>query len=204
MLIEYIQVSLLVAFFGVSHSLLASTRVKSLISLQDSIYRILYIIISSVIFAGIAVPVIIIARSSSDFTFELDFGLRVLLFLISYLGGLIVVISLLQVDILVFLGLKSTSEDYLVTKGLYRCSRHPMYVGTILLLVFGSIALLNAIYVWFAFLLSIYTMIGAVFEERRLLEQFPEYREYQEHVAFLVPFSIKKIRHCLFRRNLER
>ena len=72
-----------------------------------------------------------------------------------------------------------TPPDKLVTRGLYRYSRHPMYVTTSLLLLGVSIASAS----WIFLLFTIIFMVGAVFfiglEEQGCLEIYGKaYHEY--------------------------
>jgi methanethiol S-methyltransferase len=69
---------------------------------------------------------------------------------------------------------------------LYRCVRHPLYVG--LLLSLWSVPVMTAGRLLFALGLSAYILIGIAFEERGLLQQFGErYRTYRERVGMLIP-----------------
>ena len=198
---QYLESFLLVAFFGMMHSFLAASKIKSLIPISDTWYRLSYVSFSSIIFAVILWRIRELASSSSEFLFGIPLLIRLIILVLSFLGGIIVLLSLLHVDLLVFFGLKPMHEDKLITKGLYRCSRHPMYVGTVLFLIPGSIAMLNLIYLWSAVWLSVYTLLGALHEERRLEKDFPEYKEYREETVFLIPLSLKSIKRCLRRHD---
>jgi protein-S-isoprenylcysteine O-methyltransferase Ste14 len=105
-------------------------------------------------------------------------------------------------DMLQFLGLHQirtgTSHSTLAetgkldTTGILGITRHPWYLGTIMLIwareldVSGLIA--NII-------LTIYLIVGTVLEERKLLTEFgEEYRWYQRRVSMLISFKYLKSR----------
>jgi protein-S-isoprenylcysteine O-methyltransferase Ste14 len=73
-----------------------------------------------------------------------------------------------------------------VVSGIHRIIRHPWYLGGILIVwaqdMSASTILINMI-------ISVYFMIGAVLEERKLVIEFGEkYREYQRTVSMLFPW----------------
>ncbi|MDH3944683.1 MAG: isoprenylcysteine carboxylmethyltransferase family protein, partial [Anaerolineae bacterium] len=95
-----------------------------------------------------------------------------------------------------FLGLKqlytkpSDQPGTLSTSGLYRYMRHPLYTFGLLFIWFTPIMTLNL----FALYLSItlYIIVGAVFEERRLVAELGEaYSAYQSRTSFLIPWPPK-------------
>jgi protein-S-isoprenylcysteine O-methyltransferase Ste14 len=73
-----------------------------------------------------------------------------------------------------------------VVSGIHRIIRHPWYLGGILIVwaqdMSASTILINMV-------ISVYFMIGAVLEERKLVLEFGEkYREYQRSVSMLFPW----------------
>jgi methanethiol S-methyltransferase len=95
-------------------------------------------------------------------------------------------------DLRVFLGfaqlrsLPSSSPGTLQLHGILRRVRHPWYTATILLLLAWfdgtEVTLVTRV------VLIVYTIIGAVLEERKLVTEYPEtYRRYQRAVPMLVP-----------------
>ena len=76
----------------------------------------------------------------------------------------------------------------LITEGLYAHIRHPLYLATVL--VFGSITLIYPfpIVFTFVFCMIVYTLVGAYFEEQKLIIQYGEdYLEYKKRVGFILP-----------------
>jgi protein-S-isoprenylcysteine O-methyltransferase Ste14 len=105
-------------------------------------------------------------------------------------------------DILQFLGLRQlrkgashsalTETGKLDTAGILGITRHPWYLGTIMLIWARGLdvsALITNI------VLTIYLIVGTVLEERKLLIEYGEdYRRYQERVSMLIPFKYLKSR----------
>jgi protein-S-isoprenylcysteine O-methyltransferase Ste14 len=86
---------------------------------------------------------------------------------------------------------KRVADDTFMEPALYKFSRHPMYVGIILVLwctpymTFGQFM---AASVW-----TIYIFIGIGYEERDLLGYFGDtYRDYIQRVPQLLPFGRRK------------
>ena len=73
-----------------------------------------------------------------------------------------------------------------VRKYMYRYSRHPMMLGVLVGL--WSVPDMSATHCVLASLLTLYTAIGVLFEERDLIRQFGNtYRGYRKEIAALIP-----------------
>ncbi|MFX0114183.1 MAG: methyltransferase family protein [Candidatus Hodarchaeota archaeon] len=80
------------------------------------------------------------------------------------------------------------STGILVTDGLYSFVRHPAYTGVILFFVGCAVVLSNSLG-WVGFGgLSLYTIIGALLEDRRLIREVNGYREYAGKRGLLFPW----------------
>jgi protein-S-isoprenylcysteine O-methyltransferase Ste14 len=82
----------------------------------------------------------------------------------------------------------------IVTRGLFRHTRHPMYFGYTVMhigLLLVRPKLYNLLFSWALISLLVYR---ARLEERKLDHHSPEYREYKRTVPFLIPFSNKLTR----------
>jgi len=107
-------------------------------------------------------------------------------------------LSLLQTDVLGFAGVRQALR-YLrgaqepdppgafVRSGAYALVRHPLYLFSMLLLWFTPLMTVNALL--FDLLATIYFLLGAIHEERRLLAEFGEaYRTYRREVPAFLPW----------------
>jgi protein-S-isoprenylcysteine O-methyltransferase Ste14 len=74
----------------------------------------------------------------------------------------------------------------LVTDGLYAVVRHPLYTGSLVFIWFIPSMTVNRLALFAA--LTLYTLIGAWFEERKLLKDFgAAYAEYKARVPMFIP-----------------
>jgi protein-S-isoprenylcysteine O-methyltransferase Ste14 len=77
----------------------------------------------------------------------------------------------------------TTPFDELISKGIYRYSRHPMYLSTFFICLGTGIATLSLIFILLSLLIAVCFRQEALIEERICLEQYgSEYREYMERV----------------------
>ena len=97
-----------------------------------------------------------------------------------------------QTGITSFIGLRQlllpedTSPPRLVTDGLYRYVRHPLYTAGLVFIWLIPIMTWNLLALIIG--LSVYVITGAYFEERKLLLEFGDaYAEYRQHTPMLVP-----------------
>ncbi len=108
-------------------------------------------------------------------------------------GATLLVVGVLQTDTLSFIGLRQlvqspeTIQSGLVTRGLYRFVRHPLYTAGLVVLWFTPQVSLNQFVVYAIF--TLYILVGAYFEERKLLREFGQaYAEYKSRTPMLIPF----------------
>jgi protein-S-isoprenylcysteine O-methyltransferase Ste14 len=106
------------------------------------------------------------------------------------LSALMLVIGVLQTDTLSFVGLRQLFEEEgpspLVTRGLYRLVRHPLYTAGLLFLWLTPNMSLNSFTLYVS--ATIYILIGAYFEERKLLREFGQaYADYKARTPMLIP-----------------
>ncbi len=74
----------------------------------------------------------------------------------------------------------------MVVHGLYRWVRHPLYTAGLLFIWLTPVMSINLLALNIG--LSVYLVVGAIFEERKLLQAFgPAYAEYQQRTPMLVP-----------------
>jgi protein-S-isoprenylcysteine O-methyltransferase Ste14 len=109
---------------------------------------------------------------------------------------LLLLIAVLQTDILSFVGLRQLMEEEnrgdLVIHGLYRFVRHPLYTFSLLILWLSPSMTINSFLVYTA--LTVYVLIGIVFEERKLMREFGQkYADYKSMTPMLLPSLSKTI-----------
>lgn len=103
----------------------------------------------------------------------------------------LLVVGVLQTDTLAFIGLRQLIEgrerpSEMVTHGLYRWVRHPLYTAGLLFIWLTPILSINSLIVILS--ASIYIIVGAFFEERKLEREFGEvYAEYKAATPMLIP-----------------
>ena len=179
--------------FAIIHSALATNYIKSkaqrFLGEKYRFYRIIYTLISIPAFAP-AFLVWIKYSGSTAPVYSIPDWAYLLIITVRALALGIFVYASFQTDILSFTGLKQTHEKpILVTSGAYVIVRHPLYASGILLLITKmEMSQLDLIAV---LLVSIYLIIGAYMEERRLLSIFgDEYRKYREQVSMFIPVKL--------------
>jgi methanethiol S-methyltransferase len=109
------------------------------------------------------------------------------------LAAFMVIAGVMQTGALEFAGLAQLFNAYgdskpagLVVDGLYSYVRHPLYTFGLVFLWLSPQMTLNRMVLWI--ILSIYIIIGAYFEERKLLADFgSEYAEYKSKTPMLIP-----------------
>jgi len=93
------------------------------------------------------------------------------------------------------MGLVTPKADSLVKEGPYRYIRHPVYLGTFLMLL-GSVLVLKSIPGFVLLFLTYLPLLitRARMEEKELLKKFgKEWKEYKDKTGFLFPSIIKII-----------
>ena len=102
------------------------------------------------------------------------------------------VVGVLSTDVWAFAGLRQLvshphlSEGKLVVSGLYKYIRHPLYTFGLLFIWLVPVMTQNMLTVYLG--ATIYIVIGAYFEERKLHREFgDEYEAYQERTPMLIP-----------------
>ena len=99
--------------------------------------------------------------------------------------------GVLQTDTLSFVGLRQLVEPDskpgpLVTGGLYRLVRHPLYSAGLLFLWLSAVMTINQLIVYVC--TTIYIFVGATFEERKLMREYgAEYAEYKAVTPMIIP-----------------
>jgi protein-S-isoprenylcysteine O-methyltransferase Ste14 len=181
--------------WGVVHSLLASLSVKQLArrmfgSGVDRWYRIIYNLIA----IATSLLIFILPLTLPDrLIYIISFPWVLITLFIQVASLILLLIGLYQTGAGTFFGIsqlfgKSASllPGVLITNGLYRYVRHPLYTAGLLFIWLSPILTVNLIGFFFA--ITVYVIIGALLEERRLLQEHGEkYRQYLKVTPFLIP-----------------
>ena len=178
--------------WGVVHSLLASLEAKGFVRRLFGVgfmrvYRLAYNIFSFATF----LPVLwLVAALPNRTLYSIPAPWSYVMLGGQGIGVLGLVTAVLQTDALSFVGLRQLLEDEkqdgLVTGGLYRYVRHPIYTFGLIFLWLTPLMTLNLLV--FNVAATLYFIIGAHFEERKLLRQFgARYAEYRSVTPMLIP-----------------
>ena len=180
--------------FGVFHSVFAGVAAKRrLDSLFGVYYRLAYNL-----WAGLHIAAVWALGGAliGDQPYDLEPGVAGAMNGIGVLGVVVLVLALREYDLGRFSGMAqiraqkkeiTLSEDEpLITGGLHLFVRHPLYLGVYLILwgrATGDFELATA--VWG----SVYLVIGAAFEDRKLLALYgDEFRDYKDRIPAVIPW----------------
>ena len=190
-MLEYVIVILASSLFGLQHSGLSSLRVKEI--LIDRWGKEGY----ARIFNTTSMLTLLIAFLSMNFWDWIYFitqpaliqPLLIILGILLGLGGAVVAMMASRViSVSTVADMRTDRKAELITDGIYFRVRHPLYLATVL--VFSALALIYpfpAVIVFSLCMIS-YTMIGAYFEERKLVKHYgDEYLEYKRTAGFILP-----------------
>ncbi len=190
----FIWILLACAVYGVIHSVLASNTAKALAArwfgqtARQRYYRLFFV------FAAFAttLPLLALVPLLPDHTiYRIPAPWVILTLLVQALAVIVLVVGVLQTGALAFLGIRqfleaAPSHEKLVTGGLYRRVRHPLYAAAFLLLWLTPVMTWNLLALNLG--ISAYMIIGTIFEERKLVQQFgEEYVEYRQRTPRIIP-----------------
>ena len=104
-------------------------------------------------------------------------------------GVWIINLSFRYYDFRAFIGLRPEPEGRLQKKGLMKLVRHPIYLGTLMIMFGFFFYSPTQTAMIIAMVTLVYVFIGIRLEEGKLLQEFgEEYREYQKEVPMLIPY----------------
>ena len=199
-MIEPLLIFLSVALFGIVHSWLASYRAKLIAQnalgpdLASTIYRAIFNVLAVL---SLAPSLYLVVALPDRELYRFPEPLNFIALLIQGLAALGVIYAVYQLDVWFFAGVRqlldrktkaidSTSTAHLVTNGLHRYVRHPLYTMSLIFLYFSTPMTLNRLILIVGF--TLYFYLGSIFEERKLVREFGDaYRQYQRDVPRLIP-----------------
>jgi protein-S-isoprenylcysteine O-methyltransferase Ste14 len=174
------------ALWGIVHSILASNFAKDMLG-GASFYRLGYNVFAALSFA----PILYLMKILPDqLVYQVPAPWSLLMLGGQIFAAIMLFVAFLQTDSLSFVGLRQLFETEkkgaLVTRGLYRVVRHPLYTFGLLFIWLTSTGSQNSLTVYIG--ATIYTLAGAYFEERKLLRKFGDaYAEYRRATPMLIP-----------------
>lgn len=183
--------------YAVVHSLLAGKNAKALIRerIGERAYHGLYRLWYNLFAVITLLPINLLFAAFPNVVWTID--ATVPLMIVQAIGVIGVVISLVQIDLGRFLGVRQAiaylrgeplplPDEPLQMGGLYRVVRHPLYLFS--LMVIFAVPVMTEGYLAFALGVAAYFILGSLVEERRLAAAYgATYEQYRERVAWLIP-----------------
>jgi protein-S-isoprenylcysteine O-methyltransferase Ste14 len=191
---SFVIILLSVAIYGFFHSLLASLWVKERTRLwfgpeTERWYRLAYNALAVLGF----VPLLALTALLPDRTvYAIPFPWALIPLLIQGLAGVALIVGLWQTGLWSFLGLQQflhpprSTPPVMVSSGLYRWVRHPLYTAGLVLIWLTPVMTTNILALDLG--LTIYLVVGATFEERKLVKEYgAAYEAYRLQTPMLIP-----------------
>jgi protein-S-isoprenylcysteine O-methyltransferase Ste14 len=188
-----VWLALAVLIWGTVHTVMASLEAKEWVrrTLGDTgrrFYRLFYNVFSVISFAPILWLMVVLPD-------QVLYRIPVPWVYLSIAGQgaavVMLIVGVLQTDTLSFVGLRQLIEGeqrkpQLVTRGLYRWIRHPLYTAGLLFIWLTPVMSQNSLVVTIA--ATVYIIVGAIFEERKLKREFGQaYEKYKADTPMLIP-----------------
>ena len=190
---------LAVVIYGLVHSWLASLQAKALAQRAFGIRAARFYRLAYNLFAALTLlPVLALAAALPDQSiYIIPFPWVLVTTAIQLLSALVIVVGIWQTGLWSFIGLGQLARPQddqppkMVTHGLYRWVRHPLYTAGLVLIWLSPVMTRNLLVLLAS--LSLYLVIGAVFEERKLVREFGQaYQSYRINTPMLIPRPPKK------------
>ena len=183
----------LLALFAVQHSVMARPAFKRAWTkvVPSLLERSTYVLFSSI--ALILLFVFWQPMGGMVWNIQNDLA-RTALYTIFALGFVLILVATFAINHFDLFGLR---QSWLYLRGqeytslefnlpwLYRVVRHPLYVGWFI--VFWATPTMSVSHLFFAIMISAYTLIAVRFEEKDLCDAHPEYEEYRRQTPMLIP-----------------
>lgn len=198
---EIITVLAAILLYGVFHSLLAAFGAKRFFKafFGARAYYGLYPFLFNTVAVLTFLPVTAIAAVNQGQTlWNISTPLNILFVAIQGVGLGGFALSVLQIDVLRFLGIRQLQAwlnfdplplppETMQRRGVYGLVRHPLYLFSLLFIWF--IPVMSAGNFGLNLGITLYFIFGSLLEERKLLHIFGEsYATYRREVAWLIPF----------------
>lgn len=186
---EYAKIAIGWVMYLTLHSLLASDLVKAAVSKSlpglARYYRLLYSVVSTV---GLLYMMWLMLTAPAVELLQATPEMRYIGMVLASWGVMLVIVAFRHISGLAFLGLKAEGEPRLIREGLHAHMRHPIYSGTILILLGMLLYRPTAVIGLTVGLIFIYLPIGIYLEEKKLIRLFGEaYVRYRKEVKAVIP-----------------
>lgn len=173
--------------FAIQHSVLSSQACKNkcyALGISPRIYRLVYVILSIAI-TGIWLG--FIHKLPDQAIYEVQGAWRWCFYGVQLTGLWVFMGALRPIDVPAFLGLRAFPDktEPFIEAGIYRYIRHPMYSG--IMLVFLAMPTQSIISLNLYSCITLYFVIGSKLEERRMMADHPEYKDYRNRVPAFIP-----------------
>jgi methanethiol S-methyltransferase len=195
MTLSFWLILLAVLSYGVLHTLLASLKAKALTRHwfgrhADRWFRLAYNFFATITLLPILVlPIVLIDNELYRIPLPWMIGTLV----IQAIAVVTVLFSLRQTGLTSFIGLQqlllpeANDPPRLIIGGLYRYMRHPAYTAGLVFIWLFPIMTCNLLALNIG--LTAYIILGAYFEERKMLTEFGEaYADYRRQTPMLIPW----------------
>lgn len=180
--------------YGLLHSLLASLHLKARLRRwlgpgAERWFRLVFNFLAVLTLLPLLfLPVLLVDKE----LYRIPYPWFILTGMLQILCLFVILYGLKQTGIGAFLGLRQALDssappsEALVTGGLYRYVRHPLYTAGLLFIWLFPVMTCNLLAINIG--LSIYVITGAFIEERKLLREFGQaYAEYKKRTPMLIP-----------------
>lgn len=201
--LDVLIIVFLFLLFGVSHTILASNKLKenlvNIIGDKIAFYRLFYNI-SSII---ILIALYEIAPKPNLIIYDLHYPLDIIVFALQVISIIGFFWASKGIGIMEFLGINQIfryfdksyntndldEKSILKLNGAYKYSRHPIYLFSILFL--GLRPTMDLFYLAMFICFTLYFYIGSFYEEKKLVEKYGvEYKKYQKKVPRIFPIKL--------------
>ena len=181
------------ALYGLIHSVMASLQFKDWLNARVGKWMRLYRLVYNGMGGLTLLPVMVMVAALPDrplYTVPSPWSLAAVT--LQGAAGFGILVGILQTGIGSFIGLKQLTDpdhneyEQLTAGGLYRWMRHPLYSLGMVIIWLMPVMTINILA--FNLAATLYLIIGAYFEERKLLKIHGDsYRDYQRRTPMFIP-----------------
>ncbi len=188
----YFELGILFLFWALylaTHSFLASDEFKAGVASRFPAvvpyYRLIYTVVSTLGLLGLGW---LILTSQVGTILVVPQGLKLAGMVLGSWGVFLISVAFRSFPLSGFLGVKPEMKTGLVRSGIHGKIRHPIYAGTIVVMLGMTLAVMSWAVLISTLAVLLYLPFGIYFEERKLIREFGEdYLKYKREVPALIP-----------------